>query len=398
MSDHKATNEFCVEAIELSVVMPCLNEARTIKACVREAREAMKVAGIQGEVTIADNGSVDGSQALALEEGARVVAVSAKGYGNALRGGIAAAQGRFLIMGDADQSYDFSHLPRFMERLREGADLVMGNRFRGGISAGAMPWKNRFIGNPILSFLGRLLFRVPVGDFHCGLRAFSREAYRRMDLRTTGMEFASEMVIKAALQGMRIDEVPTVLRPDGRGRPPHLRPWRDGWRHLRFMLLFSPRWLFLYPGLALFLTGFLTMGLLLPGPRHLGRIELDVHTLLFASIGVLVGFQSVIFAVLSKSFAVRAGLQPREERFQKLMEIVSMEAGLIAGALLGITGICLSVGAVWLWKEQGFGALQPTQTLRWVIPGGLCLSLGCELILASFFLGVIQLDTRSDSP
>jgi hypothetical protein len=358
----------------------------------------MKVAGIRGEVILADNGSTDGSQALAVEEGARVVAVSARGYGNAIRGGIAGARGRFLIMGDADQSYDFSHLPRFLECLRDGAGLVMGNRFLGGIAEGAMPWKNRYIGNPVLSFLGRLLCRAPVGDFHCGLRGFSLEAYRRMDLHTTGMEFASEMVIKASLLGLRIDEVPTVLRPDGRGRPPHLRPWRDGWRHLRFMLLFSPRWLFLYPGLALFLSGLLAMALLLPGPRHLGRIELDVHTLLFASIGVLMGFQSMAFAVLSKSFAMRAGLRPREERFERLMELVSLETGLIAGCLLVLAGICLSVGAVWLWKEHGFGALQPSQTLRWVIPGGLCISLGCELILASFFLGVIQLDTRPDAP
>ncbi len=313
------------EAIELSVVMPCLNEARTITACVSEALEALKASGICGEVIIADNGSTDGSQALASEAGARVVAVKAKGYGNALRGGIAAARGRYLIMGDADQSYDFSHLPRFLERLRAGAGLVMGNRFCGGIAAGAMPWKNRYIGNPILSFFGRLLFRTPARDFHCGLRGFSMEAYRRMDLRTTGMEFASEMVIKASLLGLRVEEVPTVLRQDGRGRPPHLRPWRDGWRHLRFMLLFSPRWLFLIPGLALFFSGLLAMALLLPGPRHLGRIELDVHTLLFASIGVLVGFQSVAMAVLSKSFAIRAGLRPREESFQRLMEIVSME-------------------------------------------------------------------------
>ncbi len=289
-------------APELTVVIPCLNEALTIAGCVREAVDALTSSGIAGEVVVADNGSTDGSQDLATKAGARVVPIATKGYGNALRGGIAAARGRYILMGDADGSYDFSHLPRFVERLRAGADLVMGNRFLGGIEPGAMPWKNKHIGNPLLSFVGRLFFRAPIGDFHCGLRAFSADAYRRMDLRTTGMELASEMVIKSVLFGLRVEEVPTVLRKDGRDRPPHLRPWRDGWRHLRFMLLFSPRWLFWYPGILLMSAGIVLGVALMQGPLPLGRVTLDVHTLLFAAVAVLIGFQAASFAVLSKFF------------------------------------------------------------------------------------------------
>lgn len=374
--------------------MPCLNEARTISACVKEAREALAAAGIPGEVLIADNGSTDGSQQLALDAGARVVPVAQKGYGNALRGGIEAARGRFVLMGDADQSYDFGHLARFVERLRAGDDLVMGNRFLGGIQDGAMPLKNRYLGNPVLSALGRLLFQTPARDFHCGLRAFSKDAYQRMDLRTTGMEFASEMVIKAALMRMRVSEVPTVLRPDKRGRPPHLRPWRDGWRHLRFMLLFSPRWLFLIPGLVLFLSGFAGLCALLPGPLHLGRITLDVHSMLFCSTFVLLGFQSMAFALLGKSFAIRAGLRPSDERFDRLMSWLSLETGLLLGLGVLAVGLSLSAYAVISWSSSGFGPLDPLHALRLVIPGGLCLSLGIEIILASFLLGVLRLGTR----
>jgi len=349
---------------ELSVILPCLNEARTVSACVREAMDALAQAGIAGEVIIADNGSTDGSQALAVQAGARVVPISEKGYGYALRGGIAAARGRYIIMGDADQSYDFSHLPRFVEKLRAGDDLVMGNRFLGGIEPGAMPWKNRHIGNPILTFIGQLFFRTGIRDFHCGLRGFSAEAYRRMNLRTTGMEFASEMVIKAVILGLRVTEVPTVLRRDGRDRPPHLRPWRDGWRHLRFMLLFSPRWLFLYPGIFLMLGGTLLGGALLPGPLHLGRVQLDIHTLLFAAGGVLIGFQAVSFAALSKYFAIQSGLRPKAASFETWLGRITLEAGIIAGGLLITAGFLIWAGALWFWREQGFGSLQPAQTLR----------------------------------
>lgn len=377
-------------------MIPCLNEARTIVGCIREALDALAANAISGEVVVADNGSTDGSQQLATDAGARVVPITTKGYGNALRGGIAAARGRYLIMGDADGSYNFAHLPRFVERLRAGADVVMGNRFLGGIEPGAMPWKNRHIGNPILSFIGRLFFRTRIGDFHCGLRAFSAEAYRQMDLRTTGMELASEMVIKAELFGLRVEEVPTVLRKDGRDRPPHLRPWRDGWRHLRFMLLFSPRWLFWYPGILLMAAGTIIGGALLPGPLPLGRVVLDVHTLLFAAVAVLIGFQAASFAVLSKFFAIRAGLRRPQVGFDDWFRHLTLESGLITGGVLVAAGLVLSLGAVRFWSGQGFGQLQPTQTLRWVIPGALCLVLGCQMILSSFFLGVLRLDTRPD--
>lgn len=386
-----------LSALELTVVLPCLNEARTVGACVGEAREAMQRAGIVGEVIVADNGSTDGSQAIAEKAGARLVPISEKGYGHALRGGIAAAQGRFLIMGDADQSYDFSHLGRFVEKLRGGDDLVMGNRFKGEIQPGAMPWKNRYIGNPVLTFIGRLFFNTAIGDFHCGLRGFSAEAYRRMNLRTTGMEFASEMVIKAVTLGLRVSEVPTVLRRDGRDRPPHLRPWRDGWRHLRFMLLFSPRWLFFYPGIVLMVGGTVLGAAVLPGPLPVGRMYLDVHTLLFAAGGILIGFQAVSFAALSKFFAIRSGLRLGEVSFETWLGKLSLEKGIFAGVLLILAGMLIWVGALWYWREQGFGSLQPAQTLRWVIPGTLSLALGCQMILTSFFLGVLRLDTRGDN-
>ena len=382
---------------ELTIVMPCLNEARSLGACIREAQSAMAASGIVGEIVIADNGSTDGSPGIATGLGARVVQVAEKGYGHALRGGIAAARGRFIVMGDADGSYDFSHLPRFVEKLRAGCDLVMGNRFLGGIQPGAMPWKNRYLGNPALSFIGRLFFSTPLGDFHCGLRGFSAEAYRRMNLRTTGMEFASEMVIKSVVLGLRVAEVPTTLRPDGRDRPPHLRPWRDGWRHLRFMLLFSPRWLFFYPGLFLMVAGTVIGAALLPGPLRLGRVYLDVHTLLFAAGGILIGFQAVSFAALSKYFAIRAGLRPKAAQFESWLDKFTLEFGIVAGGLLLFAGFLLWAGALWYWRAQGFGNLQPAQTLRWVIPGTLCLALGCQMILTSFFLGVLRLDTRGDS-
>jgi glycosyltransferase involved in cell wall biosynthesis len=385
-------------APELSVVLPCLNEARTVGACIDQARQAMAEAGIVGEVVVADNGSADGSADLAAARGARVVPVATRGYGSALRAGIAAARGRYVVMADADASYDFSHLPRYVDRLRAGYDLVMGNRFAGGIQAGAMPWKNRYLGNPLLSWVGRLFFRTPIGDFHCGMRGFSAAAFERMDLRTTGMEFASEMIIKAALLGLRVTEVPTVLRPDGRQRPSHLRPWRDGWRHLRFMLLFSPRWLFLYPGSALMAGGLVAGALLLRGPIVVGRVHFDINTLLFAAIAVLLGFQAVAFAVLGKFFTIHAGLRAPDARFERWLQAFTLEAGLIGGLLLVAVGLGLSLFSVWLWRQRGFGDLIPSQMLRWVIPGALSLTLGCQLILTSLFLSVLRLDTRKDSP
>src|SRR5580693_5203972 len=306
------------EAVELSVVMPCLNEAETLETCIRQAQRALRDANIVGEIIVADNGSSDGSQEIAERLGARVVQVEARGYGNALMGGIAFASGKYILMGDADDSYDFGHIPRFVERLRQGADLVMGNRFRGGIERRAMPPLHRYLGNPVLTEIGRLLFKSPCGDFHCGLRAFTKGAYARMGLRTTGMEFASEMVVKAALFNMAISEVATSLRPDGRSRAPHLRTWRDGWRHLRFLLLYSPRWLFLYPGLALMFIGVIFSILLLPGPVMIANgVGLDVHTLLVAGMAILVGVQSITFGFIARMYAIKNGILPPSVRYKK---------------------------------------------------------------------------------
>ncbi len=291
--------------MELSVVMPCLDEHETVGICVKKALKSIELLGIDGEVVVADNGSTDGSVELAAAAGARVVPVLAKGYGNALIGGINAARGQFIIMGDADDSYDFTDLTPFLEMLRAGYELVMGNRFLGGIKPGAMPFLHRYLGNPVLSGIGRLFFHIPVGDFHCGLRGFTKAAYERMDLHSTGMEFASEMVLKASLLELRITEVPTILSPDGRSRPPDLRTWRDGWRHLRFMLLYSPRWLFLYPGFILIALGFLGMLWLWPGPRQVYGVSFDIHTFLYAAMAVLIGFQAVSFAMFSKIFAIQ---------------------------------------------------------------------------------------------
>ncbi len=382
------------EPLDLTILMPCLNEAETIAGCTSEALRALQEQRIRGEVVIADNGSTDGSQAIATQLGARVVAVTEKGYGRALQGGVAAARGRYILMGDSDGSYDFSHAGRFLAKHREGWEIVMGNRFLGGIQPGAMPWKNRYLGNPVLSGIGRLFFRCPVGDFHCGLRSFSRAAYDRLALRAGGMEFASEMVIKATLFRERMTEIPTTLRPDGRNRPPHLRPWRDGWRHLRFMLLFCPRWLFLQPGLALMAVGGGLGALLTRGPLALGDVRLDVHTLLFAAMALLIGFQSVAFAVFTKVFAIQSGVLPRDDSFQRWFRWINLEKGLIVGGGLMVAGIALSLHAVGLWGAHRFGNLAPGELLRVVIPGGTLLTLGCQVVLVSFFLSILGLPLR----
>ncbi len=381
-------------AIELTIVMPCLNEAETLETCIRKAQEFLRRHDIAGEIVVGDNGSTDGSQAIAERSGARVVPVATRGYGAALYGATLSAQGRYVIMGDSDDSYDFSDLMPFLEKLRAGYDLVMGNRFQGGIRPGAMPWKNRYIGNPALTGIGRLLFRCPAGDFHCGLRGYSLNAFKKMDLRTTGMEFASEMVIKATLMGLRIAEVPTTLSPDGRSRPPHLRPWRDGWRHLRFMLLYSPRWLFLYPGLLLILLGLAAGAWLLPGPRRVANVTLDVHTLLYAALAVMIGFQCVTFALLAKVFAMNEGLLPEDPRLTRLFRHITLESGLMLGGLLTVGGLVGSVTAVISWNEVAYGPLDAGQTLRLVIPSALCLMLGCETTLASLFLSILGLRIR----
>ncbi len=377
--------------MELSIVIPCLNERETVGICVRKALQSIASLGLEGEVVVADNGSTDGSTEIAAAAGARVVRVAARGYGSALIGGIEAAEGRFIIMGDADDSYDFSALLPFVAKLREGYDLVMGNRFRGGIKRGAMPFLHRYMGNPVLSGIGRLFFHIPIGDFHCGLRGFTKASYQRLDLQTTGMEFASEMVVKAALLGLRIAEVPTTLAPDGRSRPSHLRTWRDGWRHLRFMLLYSPRWLFLYPGFVLMALGLLAMLWLWPGPRLAFGVNFDIHTFLYAAMAVLIGFQAVSFAVFSKVFAISVGLLPEDQRLNRLFHYVTLEVGLIIGFVFIITGLGGSIYALHVWEQSSFGPLQPAKTLRTVIPAVLMVVLGCQVILSSFLLSVLGL-------
>lgn len=374
--------------------MPCLDEAETVAACVEQARGFLARSGVSGEVIVADNGSTDGSQQLAERAGARVVAVRERGYGAALGGGIAAAQGEFVIMGDADASYDFANLDAFVERLRAGDDLVMGNRFAGGISPGAMPHLHRYLGNPVLTSIGRMLFQSPVKDFHCGLRGFKRSSAIAMGLRTTGMEFASEMVVKATLMGMRVSEVPTTLRPDGRTRPPHLRSWRDGWRHLRFLLLYSPRYLFLVPGLLLFAVGAAVMAWLIPGPRVVAGLGFDVHTMLFASAAVLLGAQSVLFAVFTKTFAVQEGLVPPDLRVDRLYRYVTLETGLVVSGVVLVAGLALAVLSVTAWAGTGYGAMDVGRTMRIVIPAALLMVLGAQGVLASFFLSVLGLKRR----
>jgi glycosyltransferase involved in cell wall biosynthesis len=381
-------------AVEISVVMPCLNEAETLGACIEKAQRALREWGIAGEVIVADNGSSDGSVEIAERLGARVVKVEAKGYGNALGGGIAVAAGKFVLMGDADDSYDFGHIPRFVEELRGGAELVMGNRFRGGILQDAMPPLHRYFGNPALSWLGRLFFRSQIGDFYCGIRAFRKEAYEKMGLRTTGMEFATEMVVKATLFQMKIAEVPTTLSPDGRSRPPHLRTWRDGWRTLRFFLLYSPRWLFLYPGLALMLLGGLLGSWLLPGTRVVGSVSFDVHTMLYAAVFVLLGFQAVAFAVFTKLFAITEGLLPPDPTLDRLFRYITLEVGLLVGALLIAGGLGTSIYAVGFWGARHFGNLDYSHTMRLLIPASLLLTLGAQTVFASFFLSVLGLRRR----
>ena len=382
------------EFVELSVVMPCLNEAETLEACVRKAQRALLEANLRGEIIVADNGSRDGSVEIAERMGVRVVKVREKGYGSALMGGIAAARGQFIVMGDADDSYDFGHIPRFVEELRRGSDLVMGNRFRGGIQHGAMPPLHRYLGNPVLTRVGRLLFHSHVRDFHCGLRGFRKDAYERMGLRTTGMEFASEMVVKATLFKMRITEVPTTLAPDGRSHPPHLRTWRDGWRHLRFLFLYSPRWLFLYPGLGLMLLGTMLGAWLLPAPRTVAGVTLDVHTLLYAAVFVLLGFQAIAFGVFSKVFAISEGLLPPDPALDRTFRHFTLEAGLVVGGLFILAGLGVSVYAVGFWQARHFGALDYAQTMRWVIAASLFLTLGAQMVFASFFLSVLRLRRR----
>jgi glycosyltransferase involved in cell wall biosynthesis len=383
-------------ALELSIVMPCLNEVETLATCIHKAQRAIAKLGLAAEIIVADNGSTDGSQMVARELGVRVVDVARKGYGSALIGGIDAARGRFVIMGDADDSYDFGAIGLLLDRLREGNDLVMGNRFAGGIQEGAMVWSHRWVGNPALTFISRMLFRTPVGDMHCGLRGFRKDAYEKLRLRATGMEFASEMVIKASLRRLKIAEVPVTLSPDGRSRPPHLRTWRDGWRHLRFMLLFSPRWLFLYPGIALFTAGLLAGAALEIGPVKVGPFGFDIHTLLLAGFCCLIGYQLIVFAVFTKVFAMRMGFHPPNPTYASMFRYVRLETGLVVGALMFLLGVAGTVVAILSWGAAGFGALDPRLTMREIIPASVLLTLGVQTIFASFFLSILGIDSETE--
>ncbi|MDA0171547.1 glycosyltransferase family 2 protein [Solirubrobacter taibaiensis] len=382
------------DEIELSVVMPCLNEADTLEICIRKAQQAMEAGGIDGEIIVADNGSIDGSQQIAESLGARVVPVAAKGYGNALMGGIAAARGRYVIMGDADDSYDFLELGKFVDGLREGHDLVQGCRLeRGGgqVMPGAMPVLHRRIGNPLFSRLVRLWFNAPIHDVYCGLRGFTKAHYASLNQRCTGMEFATEMIIKSSLYSANIAEVPITLHPDGRkAHKPHLRTFRDGWRTLRFFLLYSPRWLFLIPGLTLMLLGLLGYALALPQVTVSGA-TFDAHTLLFASLALLCGYQAIAFAVFAKVFAISEGLMPPDRRLQRLGKTITLEVGLIIGAVGLVIGLVLLVLAVNKWRVAEFGRLDYASTMRLVVPGVTLTALGFQTLLSSFFVSVLAM-------
>jgi glycosyltransferase involved in cell wall biosynthesis len=381
-----------MESYELTILMPCLNEAETLVSCIQKAKQFLLIEGICGEILVADNGSTDGSQDIARAQGANVISVATRGYGAALKSGIHAARGRYIIMGDADDSYNFLNLMPFVTKLREGHDLVMGNRFKGGIVNGAMPPLNRYLGNPVLSFLGRIFFKSDIGDFHCGLRGFRRDSFLGLGLQGDGMEFASEMIVKATLQKFKITEVPTQLFHDGRSRRPHLRPWRDGWRHLRLLLLFSPRWLFFYPGLLLMLLGFSLMSVLIIGPIEIGGVQLDIHTLLFSGLFMIAGLQAVCFAVFAQLIAnFHMKLPTSREFFQQILQVFTLERGLIAGLLfifLGGGGACY---IFWYWLHHSFGPLVPTQIMRILIPSITFLTLGIELMFASFFMSLLGL-------
>jgi glycosyltransferase involved in cell wall biosynthesis len=383
---------------EITVVMPCLNEAETLAVCIGKAMRALEINGIVGEVIVADNGSTDGSQQIALESGARLVNVPVRGYGAALMAGIKAANGPFVLMADADDSYDFDHIPRFLDRLNCGADLVMGNRFEGGVKPGAMPFLHKYLGNPVLSLIGQILFGAPVKDFHCGMRGFTRSAFDRMNLRTTGMEFASEMVVKATLLNMNIVEVATTLSPDGRSRSPHLRTWRDGWRHLRFLLLYSPRWLFLYPGLLMMIVGGLASAWLLPRERSIGSVHLDVDTLLYTLACLLIGFHATVFSVSAKVFAIAEGLLPEDPRFSRWFRYITLETGLLAGLFLLSLGLGGTAYALLLWKSSGFGPLSARSMLRLTMPSAVALMLSAEIFFSSFFLSMMGMSRKNASP
>jgi glycosyltransferase involved in cell wall biosynthesis len=387
------------ESIELSIVMPCLNEFETVGTCVDKAMRALREHGIQGEVIVADNGSTDGSQALATERGARVVPVEQRGYGSALMGGIEAARGRYIIMGDADDSYDFAEIPAFLDKLRQGHDVVQGCRLPSGggrILPGAMPLLHRWWGNPMFSFLARRWFSAPIHDVYCGLRGFTKLHYRRLNQQCTGMEFATEMIIKSSLYQANICEVPITLHPDGRkAHAPHLKTFRDGWRTLRFFLMYCPRWLFLVPGTLLIVAGLLAYALAMPAVQWNG-ITFDVHTLLYGSLAILCGYQSVLFALFTTTFGVNEGLRPPPPGYFGFFKIMNLERGLICGLAATLAGAALLVVAFNMWRITGYGHMDYPKTLRWVVPGTTLLALGFQSILSSFFVSILGMQKRQN--
>lgn len=379
--------------MELTILMPCLDEALTVGTCIEKAHGYLRSKGIVGEILVADNGSTDGSQSLAESAGARVVQISQKGYGAALIGGIEAAKGRYVIIGDADNSYDFANLDDFVDGLRKGFKLVVGNRFQGGIMPGAMPVLNRYLGNPVLTFIGRILFASPVGDFHCGMRGFDREAILELNLRASGMEFASEMVVKASLAKLSIAEVPTILHPDGRQRPPHLRPWRDGWRHLRFMLLRSPQWLFLYPGLIVTFLGVVGATALTIRPIKVdGILTLDIDALLYFAVASIVGMQITFFGLCAIALARKMSLRVANGFPEKLLSFASLERAITLGICLIAAGVFGALTAIFQWGHSSFGQLVPDNIMRITIPSVTMLALGTQLLFGAFLLSFIEIE------
>ncbi len=374
--------------MELTILMPCLNEAETLATCIGKARTYLEKSKIDGEILIADNGSTDGSQEIARQCGARVVDVEEKGYGAALIGGCHGAKGRYVIMGDADDSYDFLHLDPFVEKLREGYDLVMGNRFRGGIEPGAMPPLHRYLGNPVLSFIGRLFYPSSIGDFHCGLRGYRRESIEKLGLMTTGMEYASEMVVKATLYGLKITEVPTTLKKDGRSHAPHLRSFRDGWRHLKFLLMHSPNWLFLYPGIFFMILGLVLLVGLVFGPVSVGSVTLDIHTMLYGSAFTIIGTSTIQFALFTKTYAKNSGFIPVDGGHA---DKFTGDRVILAGAVMLMIGIAATVAAVFWWSRTSFGALDPQQVMRLTIPALTAMAVGVQMIFGGFFIGILNI-------
>jgi glycosyltransferase involved in cell wall biosynthesis len=379
--------------MELTILMPCLNEAETLAICIRKAKKFLSENNIDGEVLISDNGSTDGSQDIAKAEGAKVVSTDIKGYGSALINGTKNAYGKYVIMGDADDSYDFLHLMPFVEKLREGYDLVMGDRFAGGIEEGAMPWSHKYIGNPVLSFIGRLFYKSKIRDFHCGLRGYNRESMLNLHLQTTGMEYASEMVVKSELNGLKIAEVPTTLSKDGRSRPPHLRSFRDGWRHLKFLLMYAPNWLLLYPGFIFLILGLVLGGTIVVDKITINNINFSIHTLLYCACLIIIGLSILQMYLIVKVYAYNHNFLPKKQTDWNHMiredRIIAIGAGIV------ILGIVLSIIAVETWKASSMGDLNAEQTMRIVIPAVLCLIVGFQSIFTGFIVGVMKIRTET---